>query len=126
MSGSPLPLRPYRWGPLDALHSALRRRLPQVLVSHVRAASPAYVRVTYRDAGPADLTITGFDGIAEASRAGLTTVHQPVLEKGKVAGKLLLEANDRIEPKMITLPTELRIGTTSAPPRTAEEQWFGP
>jgi len=27
-----------------------------VLVSHVRAASPAYVRVTYRDAGPADLT----------------------------------------------------------------------
>ncbi|WP_298180686.1 LacI family DNA-binding transcriptional regulator [Saccharomonospora sp.] len=75
---------------------------------------------------PADLTITGFDGIAESSRAGLTTVHQPVLEKGKVAGKLLLEANDRIEPKMITLPTELRIGTTSAPPRTAEEQWFGP
>ncbi|ACU98489.1 LacI family DNA-binding transcriptional regulator [Saccharomonospora viridis] len=75
---------------------------------------------------PADLTITGFDGIAEASRAGLTTVHQPVLEKGKAAGKLLLEANERVEPKVITLPTELRIGTTSAPPRTAEEQWFGP
>ncbi len=75
---------------------------------------------------PADLTITGFDGIAEASRAGLTTVHQPVLEKGRAAGKLLLGANDRVSPKLITLPTELRVGTTSAPPRTAEEQWFGP
>ncbi len=75
---------------------------------------------------PADLTITGFDGIAEASRAGLTTVHQPVLEKGRAAGKLLLGANDRVGAKVITLPTELRVGTTSAPPRTAEEQWFGP
>lgn len=75
---------------------------------------------------PADLTVTGFDGIGEATRAGLTTVHQPVLEKGKAAGKLLLGAGERVEPKVITLPTELRIGTTSGPPRTAEEQWFGP
>ncbi|MFF5990861.1 LacI family DNA-binding transcriptional regulator [Prauserella flavalba] len=75
---------------------------------------------------PADLTITGFDGIAEATRAGLTTVHQPVLEKGKSAGRLLLGAADRVAPKVITLPTELRVGTTSAPPRTAEERWFGP
>ncbi|ASR39762.1 LacI family transcriptional regulator [Prauserella marina] len=75
---------------------------------------------------PADLTITGFDGISEATRAGLTTVHQPVLEKGRAAGKLLLGAGDRVSPKVITLPTELRIGTTSAPPRTAEERWFGP
>lgn len=75
---------------------------------------------------PADLTVTGFDGIAEATRAGLTTVHQPVLEKGRAAGKLLLSAGDRVSPKVITLPTELRIGTTSAPPRTAEERWFGP
>ncbi|WP_199431531.1 LacI family DNA-binding transcriptional regulator [Qaidamihabitans albus] len=75
---------------------------------------------------PADLTVTGFDGVAEATRAGLTTVHQPVLEKGRAAGRLLLSAGDRVAPKVITLPTELRIGTTSAPPRTAEELWFGP
>ncbi|PRX50495.1 LacI family transcriptional regulator [Prauserella shujinwangii] len=75
---------------------------------------------------PADITVTGFDGVAEATRAGLTTVHQPVLEKGKAAGKLLLSAGDRVAPKVITLPTELRVGTTSAPPRTAEERWFGP
>jgi DNA-binding LacI/PurR family transcriptional regulator len=75
---------------------------------------------------PADLTITGFDGITEAERAGLTTVHQPVLEKGRVAGKLLLASAERVNPKIITLPTELRVGNTSAAPRTAEERWFGP
>lgn len=75
---------------------------------------------------PADLTITGFDGIAEATRAGLTTVHQPVLDKGKAAGQLLLGANERVASKVITLPTDLRVGTTSGPPRTAEQHWFGP
>lgn len=77
---------------------------------------------------PADLTITGFDGIPEAERLGLTTVHQPVLEKGRQAGKLLLDPN-RVHPngaQVITLETELRVGATSAPPRTAEQHWFGP
>ena len=75
---------------------------------------------------PADLTVTGFDGIAEAERAGLTTVHQPVLEKGRAAGKLLLAAADHLNPRVITLQTRLRMGSTSAPPRTMEEHWFGP
>ncbi|NIH78175.1 DNA-binding LacI/PurR family transcriptional regulator [Amycolatopsis viridis] len=75
---------------------------------------------------PADLTVTGFDGIAEAERAGLTTVHQPVLEKGRAAGKLLLSSGDHVKPRIITLTTQLRIGTTSAPPRTMEQHWFGP
>jgi DNA-binding LacI/PurR family transcriptional regulator len=72
---------------------------------------------------PDDLTITGFDGVPEAERAGLTTVWQPVLEKGRAAGELLLERGDRIRPRRITLPTELRIGRTSCAPRDAE-RWF--
>jgi DNA-binding LacI/PurR family transcriptional regulator len=75
---------------------------------------------------PQDLTVTGFDGITEAERIGLTTVHQPVLEKGKAAGKLLLGAAERVTSKVIILPTELRLGSTSGPPRTVEERWFGP
>ncbi|RZQ61664.1 LacI family DNA-binding transcriptional regulator [Amycolatopsis suaedae] len=75
---------------------------------------------------PADLTVTGFDGIAEAERAGLTTVHQPVLDKGKAAGKLLLASAEHLNPRVITLPTELKVRSTSAPPRTAEQVWFGP
>jgi DNA-binding LacI/PurR family transcriptional regulator len=72
---------------------------------------------------PDELTITGFDGVPEAERAGLTTVWQPVLEKGKVAGELLLDRGDRIRPRRVTLPTELRIGLTSCAPRDAE-RWF--
>lgn len=67
---------------------------------------------------PEDLTVTGFDGVPEAERAGLTTVCQPLLEKGRVAGELLLERGERNRPRRVTLPTELRVGTTSAEPRS--------
>jgi DNA-binding LacI/PurR family transcriptional regulator len=39
---------------------------------------------------PGRLSITGYDDIPEASRARLTTVHQPLAEKGRVAGEFLL------------------------------------
>ena len=38
---------------------------------------------------PGQMTVTGFDGIPEALRRGLTTVMQPSLEKGRRAGLLL-------------------------------------
>lgn len=75
---------------------------------------------------PEDLTVTGYDGIADAERLGLTTVRQPVLEKGRAAGRLLLEAGEPGRPRNVTLETQLLPGSTSAPPRSAEERWFGP
>jgi len=75
---------------------------------------------------PQDLSITGFDGITESERSGLTTVRQPVMEKGRAAGKLLVNAADHNRPRTVTLSTELIVGTTSAPPRITEERWFGP
>jgi DNA-binding LacI/PurR family transcriptional regulator len=75
---------------------------------------------------PQDITVTGFDGIIEGERVGLTTVRQPVLEKGKAAGRLLLSPSERTRPRSITLETEFIPGSTAAPPRTAEERWFGP
>jgi DNA-binding LacI/PurR family transcriptional regulator len=75
---------------------------------------------------PADITVTGFDGIREAEQAGLTTVRQPVLEKGRAAGRLLLEAGEPGKPRTVTLETQLLPGSTSAPPRSVEERWFGP
>ena len=72
---------------------------------------------------PDDLTVTGFDGVPEAQRAGLTTVYQPVLDKGRAAGELLLQRGDRSRPRRVTLPTELRVGKTSCAPRDAE-RWF--
>jgi DNA-binding LacI/PurR family transcriptional regulator len=75
---------------------------------------------------PQDLTVTGFDGIPEGERVGLTTVRQPVMEKGRAAGKLLLDIAEHNRPRSVTLGTELITGSTAAAPRTAEERWFGP
>ncbi len=63
---------------------------------------------------PEDLTVTGFDGVLEAERAGLTTVSQPVLEKGRAAGRLLLDRSQPIS-RTIMLPTDLVVRTTSGP-----------
>ncbi len=72
---------------------------------------------------PDRLTVTGFDGVPEAERAGLTTVRQPFLEKGRVAGELLLERGDRSRPRRVLLPTELETGATSAEP-CSEQRFF--
>lgn len=72
---------------------------------------------------PDDLTITGFDGTPEAERVGLTTVTQPLREKGRVAGEMLLERGDRNRPRRVLLPTELTVRATSGPPRR-EERFF--
>ncbi|MQA17135.1 MAG: LacI family DNA-binding transcriptional regulator [Pseudonocardiaceae bacterium] len=72
---------------------------------------------------PEDVTVTGFDGIPEAERIGLTTVRQPVREKGRAASRLLLErAEGRC--RSISLPTELMIGQTSGPAKVADAPWF--
>ncbi|MBB5153905.1 LacI family DNA-binding transcriptional regulator [Saccharopolyspora phatthalungensis] len=75
---------------------------------------------------PEDLSITGFDGIPDAERAGLTTVRQPWLEKGRAAGRLLLETSEPSRSRHIQLETQLITGKTAASPRSAEERWFGP
>jgi len=75
---------------------------------------------------PQDLTVTGFDGIPEAERIGLTTVRQPILEKGRAAGRLLLDTAEHGRPRVVTLDTELVVGSTSGPPRTVVQMWYGP
>jgi DNA-binding LacI/PurR family transcriptional regulator len=72
---------------------------------------------------PGTLSVTGFDGIPEARAAGITTVVQPVRDKGRTAGELLLERGERTETRSVVLPTKLSIGTTSGPARTAD-RWF--
>ena len=63
-----------------------------------------------RDRGlqaPGDVSVSGFDDIAAAAHAGLTTVRQPILEKGRLVGELLLDAER--EPRQVLLPIELVI-----------------
>jgi DNA-binding LacI/PurR family transcriptional regulator len=65
---------------------------------------------------PADLSVTGFDDIPQAAGASLTTVRQPMLEKGRVAGRLLLGEGDRPEARRVLLGTELVVRHSTAPP----------
>ncbi|MGE2834185.1 LacI family DNA-binding transcriptional regulator [Mycobacterium sp. SMC-4] len=63
---------------------------------------------------PGQMTVTGFDGVPEALRRGLTTVVQPSVEKGRRAGELLHERSG--VPVVEVLPTEVVRGRTSGPP----------
>jgi len=63
---------------------------------------------------PGDISVIGYDDVPAAARADLTTVRQPLLEKGRQAGRLLLEHGTERE---VILPVELVVRGTTAPPR---------
>ena len=66
---------------------------------------------------PRDFSVVGFDGLAESaiSNPPLTTAIQPVKEVGATAARLLLEGGP---PRHVTLPVELAIRGSTAPPRS--------
>jgi len=66
---------------------------------------------------PEDVSVTGFDGIRAAVDAGLTTVSQPVVEKGRQAGRLLLDPAQRSTARRAMLATTFLEGSTTGPPR---------
>ena len=61
---------------------------------------------------PQALSVTGFDDVPDAARAGLTTVRQPHAEKGAAALRLLLEGTDKAS---VLLPTEFVPRSSTAP-----------
>ena len=65
---------------------------------------------------PGQMTVTGFDGIPDAVKRGLTTVAQPSVEKGRRAGQMLHNPPRSGLPASEVLPTELLRGRTSGPP----------
>lgn len=67
-----------------------------------------------------DISVTGFDDVPEAARAGLTSVRQPSVSKGALAGELLLENKRETADRRVLLPTELivRASTGPAPSRS--------
>jgi len=69
---------------------------------------------------PEDLSVVGFDDSPAATRADLTTVSQPSVDKGRRAGELLLSllAGSGGDGHAELLPTELIVrGSTGPPPR---------
>ncbi|MGH3630013.1 MAG: LacI family DNA-binding transcriptional regulator [Sciscionella sp.] len=75
---------------------------------------------------PEDLSVSGFDGVPEAERVGLTTVRQSMSGKGEAAGKLLMSTAEPGKPRRVILPTELVLGKSTGRPKHVEQRWFGP
>jgi DNA-binding LacI/PurR family transcriptional regulator len=79
----------------------------------VRAALKAGVRV------PDELSVVGFDGIDTSGWLGehrLTTIEQPMFEKGHVTGRMVAELLAGNRPPDVKLPVTFRVGTTTGPP----------
>jgi DNA-binding LacI/PurR family transcriptional regulator len=63
---------------------------------------------------PEDVSVTGFDGVRAALDAKLTTVLQPVVDKGRAAGRLLLNPARRPQGRRVTLETTFLPGGTTS------------
>lgn len=117
------------WRPLSAAYDAARDLLsrpdrPTALLCFsdsfaaqaMRAAESLGLKV------PEDVSVVGFDDspLATAVHPALTTVSQPVTEKGRLAVGALLETMapgaDRTRPARTVLPTSLVVRESTAPP----------
>ncbi len=65
-----------------------------------------------------DVSVTGFDDIPEAAAAGLTTINQASVERGRLAGQLLLDPPEDPRQGHRVLPTELVVRATTGPAPT--------
>ena len=68
---------------------------------------------------PEELSVIGFDDIPDAARFDLTTIRQPLIEKGEWAARVLTEIieagpNSRLEPQIKLYPTRLIVRGTTA------------
>lgn len=96
--------------PPHARPTAIAAQSDLLAVGVVRAAENLGLRV------PQAVSVTGFDGIPIDWWPGtLTTVAQPSTGKGEAAGRAVRALLDGGRPGDVTLPTQLRIGTTSGP-----------
>ncbi|MER7460634.1 LacI family DNA-binding transcriptional regulator [Micromonospora sp. NPDC126480] len=66
-------------------------------------------------AGGPPVSVTGFDDVAEAAAAGLTTVRQPAEEKGRLAARLLLDPPADPAARQVLLPTALVVRSSTRP-----------
>ena len=97
-----------RAGPLTAILATT----DLLALGAIEAAAGRGLRV------PADLSVVGFDDLPAAAGAGLTTVRQPLAEKGRLAARLLLDLLAGAPARRVELPTALVVrGSTATPPR---------
>jgi len=105
----------------EALHALLDRRPDLTAVCALMDVLALGAMTAARERGlsiPSDLTVTGYDDIPQAAAAGLTTVSQPLIDKGRIAGELYLSHRPGSPPRRRILPTRVQARATSGPPTT--------
>jgi DNA-binding LacI/PurR family transcriptional regulator len=60
-----------------------------------------------------DVSVTGFDDIPGAEAAGLTTMHQPISERGRLLARMLLDPS--YAENRVVLPTRLVVRASTGP-----------
>jgi DNA-binding LacI/PurR family transcriptional regulator len=96
-------------------------------VATVTDVSAIGLMLAAADAGvsvPDDLSVVGYDDISESTwtTPRLTTVHQPIREKGRLAARLLIDrirSDSTRRPMSELLATRLVVRGSTAPPRMA-------
>ncbi|MFN2485889.1 MAG: LacI family DNA-binding transcriptional regulator [Acidimicrobiia bacterium] len=83
----------------------------QLAIGVLEAAAKAGLAI------PDELSVVGMDDVpaASASSPQLTTIRQPLVEKGRRVGEILL--NERVRKRNVRLPVELIVRGSTAPPR---------
>ena len=97
----------------DPRPTAILAMSDQLAIGAMGAVADCGLRV------PEDVSVVGYDDIPAAEAAGLTTIRQPVFDKGRMAGEMLLAFIERrsVPQRRVLLPTELIVRTsTGAPP----------
>jgi len=66
---------------------------------------------------PGQVSVCGFDDISAAAPRGLTTVRQPIVERGREIGRMLLDPVQ--PPRQVMMDVELVVRRSSGPARPA-------
>jgi DNA-binding LacI/PurR family transcriptional regulator len=92
-----------------------RDELPTAVVclSDVLALGALQALASRRLTPPHHVSVCGFDDIAAAKAANLTTVHQPIRDKGQHVGRLLIDPESK--PRQVLLPVNLISRATTGP-----------
>ena len=95
----------------DPRPTAILAMSDQLAIGAREAVSDLGLRV------PDDVSVVGYDDIPAAEPAGLTTIRQPVFDKGRMAGEMLLAFIERrsVPQRRVLLPTELVVRTSTGP-----------
>jgi DNA-binding LacI/PurR family transcriptional regulator len=97
----------------DPRPTAIISATDQLALGALQAARELGLRV------PQDVSVAGFDDVPAAAHADLTTVRQPLLEKGVQAARLLAELEAGGPPRRVMLPVELVVRGSTGPPRSS-------